>query len=287
MSAIPTQLRAVPSKLRPPRFSASFVSRYGPWAVVTGASDGIGRAFAERLAAMGMNVVLVARRMHVLTELADTLRAAHGIQCRVLSVDLSQLDAVDRLVESTQDLDVGLLVAAAGFGSAGPLLARDLHAETAMVQVNCASVVAQCWHFGQRFTQRGRGGVVLMSSLLAFHGSPLAANYAATKAYVQSLAEGLRSEWAAHGVTVIASAPGPVDSGFAARADMRMAHTQQPNVVAVRTLRALGRRGTIRPGWLSKLLGWPLATAPRSVRVNLMGKIMRGMTAHQRTVSHR
>jgi uncharacterized protein len=123
---------------------------------------------------------------------------------------------------------------------------------------------------------------VLMSSLLAFHGTPLSANYAATKAYVQSLAEGLRAEWSAHGVDVIASAPGPIDTGFAKRADMRMAQTLPAAVVARQTLAALGRRGTVRPGWLSKLLGWSLATAPRALRVTIMGRIMGGMTAHQR-----
>lgn len=261
---------------------AAFAQRYGPWAVVTGASEGIGRAFAEQLAGRGLSLVLVARRADLLQALAQQLQAEHGVECRVIATDLSDLEATHRLVESTHDLDVGLLVAAAGFGSAGPLLDAELGAQTEMVDLNCTSVLAQCWHFGQRLAQRQRGGVVLMSSLLAFHGTPLSANYAATKAYVQSLAEGLRVEWSAHGVDVIASAPGPIDTGFAKRADMRMAQTLSPAVVARQTLAALGRRGTIRPGWLSKWLGWSLATAPRVLRVAIMGRIMAGMTAHQR-----
>jgi short-subunit dehydrogenase len=259
----------------------ALAARYGPWAVVTGASDGIGRAFARQLASMGMNLVLVARGAERLAALADELRARHGVACRAVPTDLSDLEATARMIESTRDLDVGLLVAAAGFGSGGPFLAADLRAETEMVDLNCTSVLLQCWHYGHRFSQRGSGGVVLMSSLLAFGGSPLAANYAATKAYVQSLAEGLRSEWAGQGVDVIACAPGPIATGFASRANLRMAQALEPDVVARQTLSALGRRGTVRPGWLSKVLGWSLATAPRAMRVNIMGRIMGGMTAHQ------
>ena len=259
-----------------------FVQRYGPWAVVTGASDGIGHAFAVELARLGLNLVLVARRAELLHALSGRLRTEHGVDCRVAAIDLSDLEATHQLAQSTRDLDVGLLVAAAGFGSSGPLIESGLGDQTEMVDLNCRSVLAQCWHFGQRLARRRRGGVVLMSSLLAFHGTPLSANYAATKAYVQSLAEGLRSEWSAHGVDVIASAPGPINSGFAKRADMRMAQALPPGVVARQTLAALGRRGTIRPGWLSKLLGWSLATAPRAMRVVIMGRIMGGMTAHQR-----
>lgn len=266
---------------------AAFVERYGPWAVVTGASEGIGCAFAEQLAAHGLNVVLVARRVELLQALARRLQSAHGVECRVVATDLSDVASTQRLAQATHDLDVGLLVAAAGFGSGGTFLDAELDGQIEMVSLNCTSVLAQCWHFGQRLERRRRGGFVLMSSLLAFHGTPLSANYAATKAYVQSLAEGLRAEWARHGVDVIACAPGPVDTGFAKRADMRMTRTVPPDVVARQTLAALGQRGTVRPGWLSKLLGWSLATAPRGLRVKIIGRVMGGMTAHQRAAAAR
>lgn len=255
--------------------------RYGPWAVVTGASDGIGRAFAHHLAAEGLNVVLVARRQKVLQTLALALQQAHGVQCQVLAMDLSGPAASKQLSDATADLDVGLLVAAAGFGTSGPLLSSKLADEAEMVDLNCRAVTSQAWHFGHRLARRGRGGVVFMSSLLAFHGTPRAAHYAATKAYVQSLAEGLRVEWAPLGVHVIASAPGPISSGFAARADMHMAQALPAEVVARVTMQALGRKTTVRPGWLSKLLGWSLATLPRWGQVMVITQVMKGMTAHQ------
>jgi uncharacterized protein len=258
-----------------------WVQRYGPWAVVTGASDGIGQAFARHLAARGLNLVLVARREPLLRALAAELQQSHGVQCRVVDADLAHLEAVRRLADATADLDVGLLVAAAGFGTSGPLLDAELGVETEMADLNCKSVLAQAWLFGARFAKRRRGGVVFMSSLLAFHGTPRAAHYAATKAYVQSLAEGLRVEWAPLGVDVIASAPGPISSGFAARADMQMAQSLPAEVVARVTLQALGHKTTVRPGWLSKLLGWSLAMLPRWGQVMVITQVMKGMTAHQ------
>jgi short-subunit dehydrogenase len=255
--------------------------RYGSWAVVTGASDGIGRAFAIELASQGFNLVLVARRANLMEVLAGELMRAHKVVCRVFVADMADVNAVQSLLAYTADLDVGLLVAAAGFGTSGLFLNTPLDVESNMVAVNCIAVLMLSHGYGRRFAAQRRGGLVLMSSLLGFHGTPRAANYAATKAYVQSLAEGLRVEWAPLGVDVIASAPGPVRSGFAARADMHMSASSSPQVVALATLKALGHRTTVRPGWLSKLLGWSLAMLPRWAQVMVITQVMRGMTAHQ------
>ncbi|MEO1163110.1 MAG: SDR family NAD(P)-dependent oxidoreductase, partial [Chloroflexota bacterium] len=114
-----------------------------------------------------------------------------------------------------------------------------------------------------------------------FQGVPMSAHYAATKAYVQSLAEGLHLELASHGVDVLAVAPGPVASGFAEQADMQMGATVTPEAVAKGTLNALGKKITVRPGWLSLALESALALLPRWARARIMGQVMSGMTAHQ------
>lgn len=236
---------------------------------------------AQELAAAGMNLVLVARRAEVLDALAQELAPTHGVETTVVAVNLAQPTGVAELLARTAELDVGLLVAAAGFGTAGRFLDNDLAVELDMLDVNCRAIAALGYHFGRRFVARKRGGLLFLSSLVAFQGAPRAAHYAATKAYVQTLAEGLRAELAPFGVDVLASAPGPVQSGFAARAGMHMGQAADPRAVARGTLAALGRRGTVRPGGLAKLLGWSLATLPRWARVRVMTLIMGGMTAHR------
>lgn len=262
-------------------FDQQWRQRYGLWAVVTGASDGIGREFAVQLAGHGLNLVLVARRESVLAELANSLAAGHGIQARALALDLAGPGAAQRLAAATGDLDVGLLAASAGFGTSGNFLEANLDQELEMIDVNCRAVAALSNLFGRRFARQGRGGIILMSSLLAFQGVPRAANYAATKAYVQTLAEGLSLELAPAGVDVLACAPGPVHTGFAARADMRMGMALKPADVARVTLSALGRRTTVRPGWLSKLLELSFTGMPRWGRSRILAQVMGGMTKHQ------
>ena len=199
----------------------------------------------------------------------------------MLALDLGKPSAIEAVISSTSDLEVGLLAAIAGFGTSGRLIDSPLGAELDMIDVNCRSVVSLSHHFARRFAAQRRGGLVLMSSLLAFQGVPRAATYAATKSFIQTFAEGLRLELSPCGVDVLASAPGPVHSGFEARANMRMGAAATPEVVARKTLEALGRRTTVRPGFLSKFLEASLLPLPRWTRSRIMGVVMGGMTRHQ------
>lgn len=253
-------------------------SRYGPWAVVTGASSGIGKEMALRLAEARLNLVLVARSEDFLEQMATDLGDRYGIATRVVRLDLAAETGVEILATITQDLDVGLLVAAAGFATSGLFLDAPLDQEMDMLNVNCRSLLALSWYFGQRFAKRGRGGMVLMSSIVSFQGVPFAAHYAATKAYVQTLAEALSVELSPLGVDVLASAPGPTNSGFADRAGMKMGRVLDPREVAQGTLNALGRKSTVLPGLLSKLLVYSMVPLPRWARVRIMGSVMKSMT---------
>ena len=268
--------------MSPHRRQERLRTRYGPWAVVTGASSGIGRALALELAEAGLNLVLVARGQDTLDRMAEDLTARHGVEARVVAADLARETGFETVEEATRDLDVGLLVAAAGFGTSGPFLDSSLKVELEMLDVNCRAPLRMSLHFGRHFAGRGRGGVVLMGSIVGFQGTPLAANYAATKAYVQTLAEALHAELGPFGVDVVSSAPGPTDSGFAARAGQQMGATVKPEAVARATLDALGRKTTVLPGALSKVLGLSLAPLPRWARVRIMGRVMNGMTKHNR-----
>jgi uncharacterized protein len=266
-----------PSPIAPAPPRRALHRRFGPTALITGASDGIGRAFAERLAAEGFDLVLVARREAVLADLAATLEARHGIKVAVHAVDLSDPASVPALMQRTASEPIGLLVAAAGFGSLGAFLEQEVEDEVNMVDLNCRSVVELSHGLGLRMAREGRGGIVLFGSLVGFHGAPLSATYAATKGFVQSFAEGLAVELRPGGVSVLSVAPGPIATGFAARAGMNMSMSQGPDVVAHSALAALGRRTTVRPGLLSRFLGWSLALLPRRGRVRVTGLIMKGM----------
>jgi hypothetical protein len=226
-----------------------------------------------------MSLVLVARRSAVLDEIAAGLQAQHGTRTHVIAADLGTETGVEAVLSETEALDVGLLVAAAGYGTSGPFLDNDLEQELDMLTVNCRAVVAMTHAFGRRFMARGRGAIILMSSLLAFQGVPRATNYSASKAYVQSLAEGLAVEMQPFGIDVLASAPGPVRSGFQDRAGMTPSFAQTPDQVARGTLRALGRQVTVRPGFLARALEASLAVLPRRGRVWMMTRVMASMTS--------
>jgi short-subunit dehydrogenase len=253
------------------------LQKYGPWAVVTGASDGIGKAIAQELSAAGFSLCLVARRRDLLEQIASEFPSG----ARIITADLSQTAGWEEVVASTQDLDAGLLVSAAGFGTSGDFIDIPLEDEINMLQTNCAASLVLAHAFSRRLVGRGRGGIILFSSLVAFQGVPRSANYAATKAYMQTLAEGLHVELAPHGVDVLSCAPGPVATGFGARANMRMSSAAAAREVARDTLNALGRQCTVYPGWQTKLRAYPLRTLPRSIRIKIMTGAMAAMTQHQ------
>jgi len=254
---------------------------YGEWAVVTGATSGIGLELAERLAEAGLNLVLNARRKNELEQIALRLQANYGIKTRVVAADLSETTGVERVIEATRELNVGLLVASAGFGTSGYFIGSDLPTEINMLRVNCEAVLHLTHHFSQVFKKRKRSGIILMSSIVAFQGVPYSAHYAATKAYIQSLAEALAYELKADNIDVLAPSPGPVDGGFAERANMKMSASMKPSDIGVPILKALGRQASVVPGGLSKLLVYSLRTVPRWAKVRIMTLVMRGMTAHQ------
>ncbi|MCY9784289.1 SDR family NAD(P)-dependent oxidoreductase [Nocardiopsis sp. EMB25] len=185
---------------------------YGPWAVVTGASSGIGRAFAEQLAEAGLHLVLAARSTDRLEALGAELTQAHGIECRIVTVDLSRTGAAETIVDATADLDVGLLISNAGAGMPGRLLDQDVADLHRRHTVNATAHLDLAHAFGRRFAAHGRGGMVLVSALGAMHGLPNMAHESASKAYVLNLGEALHYELASAGVDVMVLLPGNVDT---------------------------------------------------------------------------
>ncbi|MDX2246205.1 MAG: SDR family NAD(P)-dependent oxidoreductase [Bacteroidia bacterium] len=257
-------------------------NQYGPWAVVTGASSGMGRELAICLAEAGFKLVLTARRNTLLDALATELKTRYQTETQVIAADLSEEAGVYKVFEATANLEVGLLIAAAGFGTSGDFLKSSLPEELEMLHLNCKGLFLFTHHYSLQFAKQGRGGIILLSSIVSFQGVPYAAHYAATKAYVQSLAEALSIELKPQGVDLLAAAPAPVYSDFAARAGMQMGMAMKPADVAVPILKALGRKTTVLPGFLTRLLVGSLRTLPRWGKIQVMKQVMGGMTAGKR-----
>lgn len=259
-----------------------FKNKYGPWALVTGASSGLGREIALRLGERGLNVMLHGRNAAALEEVAGLIGKAGG-ETKIITGDLSSDQTVDRVLNQTKDVEVGLFVAAAGFGTSGEFIKNSLDDELNMLDVNGRAAVKMTHHFAERFAAQKRGGIMLFGSLVGFQGTPYAAHYAATKAYMQVLGEGLRYELKHRGVDVLCVAPGPVATGFGKRANMNMNGAANPASISTEIVNALGRRTTVKPGFMSKFLLFGLGILPRWGRIKVMSRVMGGMTKHQRS----
>jgi short-subunit dehydrogenase len=253
-----------------------FAARFGPWAVVTGASSGIGEAFARRLAARGIHLVLVARREDRLKRLADELAARHGVQARTVPVDLASGGFLPAVADATHDLDVGLVVNNAGVLKAGRFLDHDLGDELYQSDLNVRAVVALAHHFGRRLRERRGGGMIFLASTVAFAGVPGMSTYAASKAHALTFAEGFAGEVAADGIAVLALCPGPTSTEIwpsVAAPTLPMS----PEAVADAALRSLGRRTTVVAGLLNRLITLSTRFAPRRVNSMIFGKVIGGM----------
>ena len=251
------------------------IQTYGQWAVVTGASAGIGQAFARRLAAAKINTVLVARRHDRLAALADELTRAHGTQSRVVAADLEHEDAAARIGEETKDLEVGILVNNAGFSAAGRFERVPLDRHIAMIKVNCVAVAALTHVFLPRMKARGRGAIVIVASAAGYQPVPLAGTYGATKAFDLMLAEALWSENRGSGVDVLALSPGPVDTEFQAVAGETSHPGATPESVVDVALGALGRKPSVVAGGFNKARAWSVRLAPRALVARMAFGVMR------------
>lgn len=190
-----------------------FAQQYGPWALIAGGSEGIGLCFARQLAAAGLNLVLLARRSEPLTAARDELLSEYPVQVRTHALDLSSADIDQQLAQISQGLDIGLLVYNAGaMHGVGLFLDEPLDKAQRLVALNCNSPLVFCHQLGGAMRARGRGGIILLSSLSGLTGGAFVAAYAATKAFDITLAESLWAELHPHGVHVLGLVAGATDT---------------------------------------------------------------------------
>lgn len=206
----------------------------GSWALITGASSGLGEDFARQLAAKGANVVLTARSLGRLEALARELRQRHGVETRVLAADLATESGIWSLLTLVDALGVPIdhVIANAGFGTFGPLAEQTERSQLEMVTLNCTALATIVRHFLPGQLARGRGGAILVASLAGFQPTPFYAVYAATKHFVRAFGEALAEEVRGTGVTISVLNPGPVPTGFQSRAGATIAKAQQRSVIS-------------------------------------------------------
>jgi len=258
----------------------SFVKKYGPWALVTGASRGLGAEFARQLAAKGLNVVLAARTENQLNDLARTLEREYNISAKVVVVDLAQDDMLDKIKKTTDSLEIGLLVNNAGLSTVGPFL--NLSAEFLLYQfhTNARASFILTRYFSEKMAGSGHGGIIFTSSGSALHGSPYCANYSGTKAYMLMLAESLWVELRPYGIDVLGFI-----TGLTRTPGMEANNPKPSSVVPIGNvetvvrcaLNALGKKPSAADGVRNRMGYNIFNLLPRSVSTSALGKSMNAM----------
>jgi uncharacterized protein len=259
----------------------TFTSKYGPWALVAGASDGVGAAFAEGIAERGVNVVLVARRQALLDEVAAGIADRTGAQTRALSIDLAEPDAASQVAKATADLDIGFLVYCAGADpNFEPFLANSIETAEAMVHRNCMVPMQLCHHFAPTMVQRGSGGIVLFGSGAGLAGGPNMVAYGATKAFDMVFTEALWSELHDKGVDVLGLILGKTNTpalrrlehsrGHLSSADTAPPDADSVDQVIAEAFENLSNGPTLMVGEMMRAVVPMLASLSRNEAVRLM-----------------
>lgn len=190
----------------------TFREKYGPWAIVAGASEGTGRSFAHKIAGKGLSCILIARD-GPLEEVAQEVREAHGVECLTARIDLSRPDAAERIIEAAGDREIGLYVSNAGGDSiASRYLDHDVADWVGLTHVNVITMMQACHHFGRKMRERKRGGLLIVNSGACYGGGSFLVTYNACKAFLLNFTEGLWAELRPHGVDVLSMVLGVTDT---------------------------------------------------------------------------
>jgi len=252
--------------------------RFGPWALVTGASSGIGKEFAQQIAASGINIVLVARREDLLKEVGVKFSKRYGVEHRVVVLDVSREDFIRQLASATDDLDIGLVVSNAGTGNPGEFLKLDRQLLEETLRLNTMSHLDIAHYFGGKLAERRRGGLILVGAMGAENGIPCMANDGGAKAYVHSLGEALHYEFKPLGVYVTVLAAGVTNTAVIEKfaldpKTMPMKPMSVEQCVSEGLSGLVKNRSRIVPGRLNRILNVLVpASLARKMLADLLGK---------------
>jgi short-subunit dehydrogenase len=253
--------------------------KYGPWALITGATSGIGRELARQLASNHIHIIAVGRRQARLDELATELKARFGVMTLPVQADLRDPEAIQTIISATRQLDIGVVILNAGAELTGSFVHGSETDHLRLAQLNAIAPMQLAHHYGRLLATRGRGGLMFVSSLFAYQGVPYVAHYAATKAYLLSLGEALHVELKPYGVDVLVLSPGLTNTEMTANMALDFSKLplipQQPQQVAAVGLQALGRKATVVSGLLNKVMAWENRLLPRATPVSLLGFLIK------------
>lgn len=260
-----------------------FKARYGDWALVSGAAQGIGASYCDRLGAMGLSLIALDNDEAALTQSTNQLAEKYPqIQIKPLVVDLADAEALNRALDGLAEIEIGVLVANAGIGGVGRWLEVPLELKMRMIAINCISTLILAHRLTPGMVARKRGGVIIMSSGSADMGSSFITTYAATKAFDRVFAEGLWAELKNHGIDVTTVMPGAVNTpGFRnslppGQEPTRLMQPVDPSLIVDAALNGLGRQINVKPstagGFTSALLKLAMALMPRKTLLQLGNK---------------
>ena len=237
--------------------AASFSAKYGPWALITGASRGIGAEFARQLAGRGLNIILIATNADLLQAQADSIKNDCGVEVKTIVLDLSREDILQEITPVTDSLEIGLLVNNAGLSKVAPFLNLTLDQLVKQLHVNVRAGLILAHHFGRRMVERRHGGIIFLSSGSAMSGTAYCANYAGTKAYNLIIAESLWYELGRYGVDVLGFMAGSTKTpGWEANAPKpgRFVKVMDVKPTVAEALKALGKRPSLIAGRSNRLV---------------------------------
>jgi uncharacterized protein len=256
----------------------NFQKKYGPWAIITGATSGTGFQFAQQLAEKGIHLVLVARGEKALFETEKLIRDLYHVEVKIVSTDLSNPASVSDIDKITEQLDVGLLINNAGYSITGEFHDQNWGEQSKLLETILRTPMALAHTFAKRMINRGKGGIILVSSSVAYTPMPLWSVYSAGKAALLAFGESVSQELKKYNVDVLTVCPGAMRTKFQERSGISSSNLMEPEKVTAMTLRSLGTKNVILPGISNKLIFEGFGRIfPRNIRLPLFERLMRKM----------
>jgi short-subunit dehydrogenase len=247
------------------------LKNYGPWAIITGASSGIGKCFAYSLASVGFNLVLVARDYKKLTVVSTELTKAYTIQCKIIVADLSTEEAVPVIIQETKHIPIGILINNAGYSLTGNFTNDTIESQTKLMKINSLIPMQLCHHYGLLMKSARRGAIINISSVSGMMALPKWNVYAASKAFLISFSKSLWYELKPFNIAVLVVCPGATKTNFHTTATINSSGGS-PEIVVNKALKSLGKKPLVIIGFSNYVIAIMMRLFPTKIKIKLGSK---------------